>query len=226
MIYQKTKLINLGTYIDKITQIMPLIKILKFHNSQIGIWKINENENKLNLLKSISNEYHPEVNQYKSKHKKNQVLSTKLLANKLYPKHELIKNKLGKPILQPDNISISISNDQDLIVMMASNKKCGIDLQTPKKKIHLIQHKFINKNDFSYNGNIEDLLWTWCAKECMYKIYGVPEIFFKDHLIITRIDENTLNGQCIHDNYLFNCQLNKMLFNNCFLVYTSNFEPN
>ena len=83
MIYQKTKLINLGTYIDKITQIMPLIKILKIHNGQIGIWKINENENKLNLLKSISNEYHPEVNQYKSKHKKNQVLSTKLLANKL-----------------------------------------------------------------------------------------------------------------------------------------------
>ena len=87
-------------------------------------------------------------------------------------------------------------------------------------------HKFINKNDFSFNGNTEDLLWTWCAKESMYKIYGESEIFFKDHLIIKKNDKNTLIGQCIHKNYLFSCQLNKIIFNNYFLVYTSNFEHN
>jgi len=203
---------------------MPLIKIHKTHNGQIGIWEIDEKENKLKLLKTKSKEYHPNISTYKNNHKVNQVLSTKLLAHKMYPNHDLKKNEFGKPFLDPENISISISNDRDLIVMMGSTSKCGIDLQFPKKKIDLIQHKFINKNDFSFKGKTEDLLWTWCAKESMYKIYGVPEIFFKDNLKITILNENTLYGECLHEKYLFNCHINKMLINNYFLVYTSNFE--
>ena len=135
-------------------------------------------------------------------------------------------NKFGKPYLNPNTLSISISNDQDLVAMIVNSEKCGIDIQTPKRKIFNIKKKFINKDDFSYDGNNEDLLWTWCAKESMYKILGIPEIFFKDHLKIKVINENTLYGECIHEKYFFSCQLNKLKINNHFLVYTSNFETN
>ena len=60
--------------------------------------------------------------------------------------------------------------------MIGSNEKCGIDIESSERNIMKID-KFINEYDFSYNG---DLLWTWCAKECMYKIYGTSEIFLKN----------------------------------------------
>jgi phosphopantetheinyl transferase len=205
---------------------MPLLKILKIHKGQIGIWKIDEKEINSNQLNPTPSEYHPKVFTYKSNHKIMQVLSARLLAQELLPDHQLLKNKLGKPYLNPDTLSISISNDQDLVAMIINSEKCGIDIQTPKRKIFKIKKKFINKDDFSYDGNNEDLLWTWCAKESMYKIFGIPEIFFKDHLKIKVINENTLYGECIHEKYLFSCQLNKLKINNHFLVYTSNFETN
>lgn len=205
---------------------MPLLKILKIHEGQIGIWKIDENEFISNQFKSTTSEYHPNVSSYKSKHKKMQVLCARLLAQKLLPDHQLLKNKFGKPYLNPNTLSISISNDQDLVAMIVNSEKCGIDIQTPKRKIFNIKKKFINKDDFSYDGNNEDLLWTWCAKESMYKIFGIPEIFFKDHLKIKVINENTLYGECVHEKYFFSCQLNKLKINNHFLVYTSNFETN
>jgi len=203
---------------------MPLLKIHKIHNGQIGIWKIDEKEINSNQLKPTPSEYHPKVFTYKSNHKIMQVLSARLLANELYPNHQLLKNKLGKPYLNPDTLSISISNDKDLVAMIGNSEKCGIDIQTPKRKIFKIKKKFINKDDFSYDGNNEDLLWTWCAKESMYKIFGIPEIFFKDHLKIKVINENTLYGECVHEKYFFSCHLNKLKINNHFLVYTSNFE--
>ena len=139
--------------------------------------------------------------------------------------YQLKKNHYGKPVLIPESIYISISNDQDLVVMIGSNDKCGIDIECSDRKISKIKDKFINKNDFSYNGSNEDLLWTWCAKESMYKVHGTPEIFFKDHLRINTINNDTLIGECYHEKYLFKCQLNKLKINNHFLVYTSKFEP-
>ena len=205
---------------------MPLFKILKIHEGQIGIWKINEKEIESISLKVKSLEYHPNVISYRNTQRKMQVLATRLLANELFPDHQLMKNEFGKPVLNPDTHSISISNDQNLVVMIGSNEKCGIDIESSNRNLNNIKNKFINEHDFSYNGNNEDLLWTWCAKESMYKIFGTPEIFFKDHLKIKTINKNTLIGECSHKKYLFHCQLNKVKFNNHFLVYTSNFETN
>ena len=205
---------------------MPLFKILKIQEGLIGIWKINENDLHSNTLINNSSGYHPNFKNYKNKHKKAQVLCTRSLANELFPNHQLAKNDFGKPELRPNSYSISISNTKDLIVMIGSNKKCGIDIESSERNIMKIKDKFINEYDFSYNGNNEDLLWTWCAKECMYKIYGTPEIFFKEHLQIKSIDKNTLVGECCHEKFLFKCQINKMIIDNQFLVYTSNFEAN
>ena len=121
---------------------MPLLKILKIHKGQIGIWKIDEKEINSNQLNPTPSEYHPKVFTYKSNHKIMQVLSARLLAQELLPDHQLLKNKLGKPYLNPDTLSISISNDQDLVAMIINSEKCGIDIQTPKRKIFKIKKKF------------------------------------------------------------------------------------
>jgi len=119
-----------------------------------------------------------------------------------------------------------LSNDKSLIAMLSSNEKCGIDIQSFNCKIKNIQHKFVNNKDFSYQGTEEELMWTWCAKESMYKVYGTPEIFFKDHLIVYLKEGNELFGECIHDEYSYKCTLSIMRFKNNFIVYTKNIELN
>ncbi len=205
---------------------MPLIKTYELINSQVNIWEIDKNQDDLESAKQISMNYHRHLSNYKNKNKINQILATRLLANTLFPGHELLQNKNGKPFLDPTSQQISLSNDKNTIALFASNEKCGIDIQSYNKSIKKIQHKFVNNKDFSYQGNEEELMWTWCAKESMYKIYGIPEIFFKDHLIIKQNNNNELYGECIHTKFPYKCALKTIRLKNYFLVYTKNLELN
>ncbi len=203
---------------------MPFIKTEKIKSGLIGFWEIAENDD-FNLANSIFKSYHPNCLNYKSEYRKKQILATRLLANQMCPEENIFQDSFGKPHFKSKEKYLSISNDQDIVVLYISNQPCGIDIQTLNKKISVISHKFLNRNDFAKNHNENELIHLWCAKEAMYKIYGTPKILFKKHLTVFKIKEDSkLRGASSKPNFLFNCIINNMKFKNYYLVYTSDFK--
>jgi phosphopantetheinyl transferase len=203
---------------------MPFIKIENLNSGTIGFWKIDENDD-FNYANSILESYHPNWLNYKNTHRKKQILATRLLAEKMCPNTAIFQNSFGKPCFKLKNKYLSISNDENIIVLYLSNQPCGIDIQSSNSKVLSISHKFHNKNDFANKSNEEELIHLWCAKESIYKIFGKPEILFKQHItIFKRKKDNRTYGTCSHPNFSFNCRVNNLKFENYYLVYTSDFE--
>jgi phosphopantetheinyl transferase len=203
---------------------MPFIKIEKIKSGTIGFWEIAENDD-FSHANSIFKLYHPNWLDYKNIQRRQQILATRLLADKMCPNVEIFQNNFGKPYFKNKNKHLSISNDKNIIVLYLSNQPCGIDIQSSNKKVLNIAYKFHNKNDFAADSNEEELIHLWCAKESIYKIHGKPEILFKNHItILNKKEDNRFYGTCSHPNYSFTCRINKLKIKNYCLVYTSDFE--
>jgi 4'-phosphopantetheinyl transferase len=195
---------------------MSLIKIFNNINSQIAFWKI---ENSSVFSNKINSNYHREIMSYKNFNRVNQILQTRALSYNLFPDEILSQYRSGKPYLKSNSVFISISNTKNFITIMSSIYPCGIDIQKGINSIEHLQHKFINNDDFADVNNQIDLMWTWCAKEAMYKVFGTKNINFKKHLIVL-FNNGNFTGYCIHPEYKFSCNFNhKMLCNN-YLIYT------
>jgi len=202
---------------------MPLIKILQDKNKQIGIWKILDNEVKLNKNDLFNTNYHPNIYTYKNTKRKEEIIATRKLSKIMFPEYNLSKNIDGKPIFNGSELFVSISNTKNLIAIMASTERCGVDIQYKNTNILKLQNKFINKNDFIINKNIENLMWLWCAKESMYKVFGVSKINFKNNLIVS-YKNGIFTGFCNHSEFHFSCEFDTNIINGYYFINTKNIQ--
>ena len=141
----------------------------------------------------------------------------------MFPQHNLSQNLDGKPIFIGSQLFVSISNTKNITVIMVSSERCGIDIQYKQKNILKLQNKFINKNDFVKNINIENLMWAWCAKESMYKVFGNSKINFKNNLIIS-YKNGIFTGFCNHSEFLFSCEFDTEIINGYYFINTKNIQ--
>ena len=105
---------------------MPLIKKIEKNNYQIGIWEMSESLEHLYLLNN-------KFSKFRNINRKIEFLSTNLLLNELTPNSKIFYNKYGAPQLKNNNF-ISISHSKDLVSMIISNKRVGIDIEKISKK--------------------------------------------------------------------------------------------
>ena len=203
---------------------MPLIKSKKVKSGIIGFWKITPDDDFL-YGESIFQTYHPKWKSYKSDQRKKQVLATRLLLNKISQEKKLNHNQHGKPFFSSSKNHISISHDNNIIVIYISKDRCGVDIQSKKRSVLKIFHRYYNPLDFANIDKENELFMLWCAKESLYKIYGVPMVSFKKDLIVRQDNQKkTLEGQCTHSSFKFKCNINHITFENYLLVYTSEFK--
>ena len=202
---------------------MGLVKIKNTNDGKIGFWKLS-NSDDLNFAETILNSYHPNWKNYKNKNRRHQILAARLLANKLCPNQQITQNEYGKPFLIDSNDHISISNEKDVIAMYISKHPCGIDIQSINTKIVKIYHKFYNDNDSIDILDKKQLTQLWTSKEAMYKIYGIPSILFKEHLILKKESSADYYGYCTSPSITFQCKINLHSFENYLLAFTSNFK--
>ena len=202
---------------------MPLVKIYQNKNKQIGIWEILENEVTLYNKEDYNTNYHPNLDTYKNIKRKEQILATRKLSKIMFPQHNLSKNLEGKPIFIGSELFVSISNTKNITLIMVSSERCGIDIQYKQKNILKLQNKFLNKNDFVKDINIENLMWAWCAKESMYKVFGNSKINFKNNLTIS-YKNGIFTGFCNHSEFLFSCEFDTNIINGYYFINTKNIQ--
>jgi len=156
---------------------MALHYLNKTTDYQIGIWKIEEDEEQLFKL-SGSTQQPTFVNQVR----KLEYLAVRSMALEMGIQGTAIAYMpSGKPYIINSSQSISISHTKNYVaVMLSAHEQIGVDLEHRSERVRKIRHKFMHpheENRLKQTSNPIDetiaLLLHWCAKEALFK--AVPE---------------------------------------------------
>lgn len=136
-------------------------------------------------------------------------------------------DKKGKPFLLDDSKHISISHSYDkLVIIINEQEATGIDIEIIRDKVLNIKHKFLSVIELEdANDDVEKLLIYWAAKETLYKIYGLKEIDFIEHLFVksfTKHNLGTIIGEINLPNFKETFHLNYQIMDEYVLVYALN----
>ena len=193
---------------------MPIIHKIEKEEASILVWEITEKlEGLLDLYGNIN------TSNYTSEKRKKEHLISRLMVNKICKNGAIIYNEFGAPEL--DNAKhLSISHSNELVTIIISNKKTGLDIEKISEKALRTASKFVaEKNLIKLNKEKATLIW--CIKEAVYKWHQeggidfikdiiIAEFFAKEHGNVTAyFREKELN-------------LNYLKINNHYLVYVCN----
>ncbi|TAF45254.1 MAG: 4'-phosphopantetheinyl transferase superfamily protein [Sphingobacteriales bacterium] len=161
------------------------------NDTSIALWKIEETAqeletqlqlkaHELNFLRSLVGE------------KRNlQWLATRVLLRKMLNTDNYIdvrSDENGKPYLKSKSHHISLSHSYNYAaVIISKSKKVGIDIEIIKPKIEKIAFKFLSDTEYKNidtQNTIAYLYVCWCAKEALYKLNGLRETSFKNHIFL------------------------------------------
>ena len=189
---------------------MGIIFLKKEKFCSIGVWKISESINELKALNE-----NVKFDQVKSEKRKLEILAVRALLKKMRGNAKLDYNKYGAPILY-DNKKISISHSKQLVAIIVSELKSGIDIEINSERVFKVKNKFLSNNDIT-NESQEDLTIAWSTKECIFKWHQKGNLNFKDDILIKRINHLSKTIEVFFDKNLF--ILNFLKINNHILVY-------
>jgi 4'-phosphopantetheinyl transferase len=156
----------------------------------LGVWQITEDYDTLLSLIELSQEETDQLNNFRNHNRKLEWLSVRALTRELTGSNSrIIYNHYRKPSLMDDSYRISISHSRDLTaVLIARNKRVGIDLEFMSHRISKIADKFINESEKITHNPVKlryHLYIHWCAKESLYKICDKQGLNFRENLIIS-----------------------------------------
>ena len=200
---------------------MPLIQFINKSKFNIGIWKIANHEYNPEFSRVLHPFYHADLDAYKNNFRKIQIHATKLLFEQLAPGNELYLED-DKPFIRGNEKFVSVAHTQNLIAMIIAKYPCGIDIESSERDTSKIKHKFLNDNDFTSGESNKNLIQNWCSKEVLFKINGVNDINFKQHLTIRKNGEY-FSGYCNHPMIKFNSTIKILKFKNYCLAFNTNY---
>ena len=155
---------------------MPLLLKKEENNNTILIWKIIE---PLQDLISLSNNI--DCSHLNSKKRKKEFLACRILLNYFNTDLKISYSKNGAPNIN-NNQYISISHSNNLVGIIISGKKIGIDIEIISKRSLLLKEKFIGSHHSKINKEKSTLIW--CIKEAVFKFHEMGNIDFKKDVFV------------------------------------------
>ena len=188
---------------------MPIINKIESEKITILVWEITETLEEIIALGEDVN-----TSNYTSKKRKKEHLASRLLVNEICPTKTIIYNEFGAPELN-NGKHISISHSKELVAVILSDKKTGLDIEQISEKSLRIASKFVSARNL-IKLNKEKATLIWCLKEAIYKWHQkgsvdfikdiiIPEFFAKKNGKVTayfRRKKLNLNYLKIHNHYL------------------------
>ena len=188
---------------------MGVIKKYTENNCQIAIWDLNES---LTELLKIGARF--DSSNFKNEKRKKDFLVSRLLLNELEPNQQISYNSNGAPEIS-NGKHISISHSKNLVAIIISDKKVGLDIEYISEKPLRLSPKFITDSS-QQDLTKEKATLIWCCKEAVFKWHQkggvdfikdiiIPEFTVKEKEIITiqfKHKELNLNYQKINNHYL------------------------
>lgn len=136
----------------------------------------------------------------------------------------IVYDDKGKPYLVNDTRHISVSHSHDkLAIIVNEYEPTGIDIELIRDKVLRIKHKFLTALELQDAADdVEKLLIYWAAKETLYKIYGLKEVDFIEHLWVkpfTKHNLGTIIGVINLRDFKATFDLNYQIVDGYVLVY-------
>ncbi len=159
------------------------------NDSKLGIWKMEEETEKLQSLLSKQCLTDNRFLSFKNEIRKVEWLCARVLIKELCGEEKKIEyTDTGKPQLTDKSFKISISHTKNYVaVCLHPTKEVGIDIEKISDKVLNIKHKFLSEKELSNldkeNINLAALL-HWSAKETLFKLMPQTGIDFCNHLYI------------------------------------------
>ena len=150
---------------------MGIIKKYTENNCQIAIWDLNES---LTELLKLGARF--DSSNFKTEKRKKDFLVSRLLLNELEPNQQISYNSNGAPEIS-NGKHISISHSKNLVAIIISDKKVGLDIEYISEKPLRLSPKFITDNSHQ-DLTKEKATLIWCCKEAIYKWHQKGEVDF------------------------------------------------
>lgn len=90
---------------------------------------------------------------------------------------------------------ISVSHCREAVAVVASNSRCGVDIESLNRNFRRIAPRYISPEEWALKPDgisAEDeqlfMAAVWCAKECLFKMYGRRGLNFCHDITIDRLD--------------------------------------
>lgn len=168
---------------------MPLVKKIKTEFGELGIWKLSESSEDLTTLFQFNKKEQAEFCNIKAERRKKEYLAARLTLGKLLSgKPEIEYLKSGKPILKNNTKEISITHSAELVAVLISEKKAGIDAENMDRNIDKVANRFLHEKELetinaSKNPQTGKILY-WSAKEAIFKCTDQEGIQFNEQIFI------------------------------------------
>lgn len=200
---------------------MPILFKTELLHQDIFVWQIVETQQELQLMI-------PTIPVPDFTHEKRRLnwLGTRCLIQDIFKNNpEIEYNEHGKPFLSNGEI-ISISHSGNLIAVARSKFNCGIDIQKFTPKVSRILPKFLNDSELHWLNNKNDKTsfhhLIWCAKEAIFKVFGV-QVDFQDDITIHDFNlfkQGRFEATVLREKIKKTFQLQYQLLGDYFLVFT------
>lgn len=162
-------------------------KIINDH-TLYAIWQISESVEELRASISLREEEELLYQSFVAESRKKQWLAYRLLIRTLLKPDDfpVEYDEHGKPFLAGSDFHISVTHTEDLAaVIISRNARVGIDIEKIKPRIEKVRDKFLSLEELASIGKereLEQLTIAWCAKEALYKLYGIRNLDFRDNI--------------------------------------------
>jgi phosphopantetheinyl transferase len=153
-------------------------------------------------------------------------LAARALAHHVSPDFSpMEKNEFGKPFFDSEDHKISITHAGEYAGFIQTEKReCGIDMEEITERVRRIQSKFIREDELPFLAeDLNGLFAVWCAKEAMYKHYGLKALDFKTNMKLDYqklAKKGTLIGHIFKEDYRVSLELDYEFFDNYLIIHT------
>jgi 4'-phosphopantetheinyl transferase len=160
-----------------------------------GVWHITETEEQLLIAVRLNSEEEALFRKYTHLQRRKQWLAYRAALQHIIPAGvpaNLQYDEHGKPSLAyaPGYISVSHAGDYAAAVY-SGNQPVGIDIEQLKPRIERVKERFLSKPEqdaVNTQHRLEKLYIYWGAKEALYKLYGKPDVDFKNDIFLHPFD--------------------------------------
>ena len=193
---------------------MPITYKIETERINILVWEITETLDQLKALYGNIN-----ITNYASEKRKKEHLISRLMVNEICKNGTIIYNKFGAPELD-NNKHLSISHSKELVTVIVSEKKSGIDIEKISEKSMRLASKFVSEKNL-IKLNKEKATLIWCLKEAIYKWHQKGSVDFIKDIIISEFfvkEHGNVTAYCRHQEL----NINYLKINKHYLVYVCN----
>lgn len=153
-----------------------------------AIWKITESVEELESAIELREGEKQLYASFVAESRKKQWLAYRILVRELMKPGDFSVeyDPAGKPFLAGSDLHISVSHSGDMAAVIISRNTCvGIDIEKVRTRVYGVRERFLSAAElgaFSNEADYEMLTLAWSAKEALYKLYGIRELDFREHI--------------------------------------------